>query len=213
MDAPIVRPVGGRGALLLRAAIDLLVETGSPDVTVQQVLERTGLSLRAFYQHFAGKDELLLAVLAEAVAGYVDQVRLRLAGIEDPVERLRAYVADLFATVTATAGDGHLLSRSLTLVHLRLAAERPELVAGALEPQLRLAEELVTAGVAAGRLRRDIAPRQLAAILTETLVAMGHRGVLRSTLHGGAPFGADELWAFCLGGITGSSGTAPQERA
>lgn len=211
-------PTEGRGELLLRAAMDLLLETGGPDVTVQQVLERTGLSLRAFYQHFAGKDELLLAVLAEAVAGYVEQVRDRLAAIADPLDRLHAYVADFFATVTASAsdaaGDGHLLSRALTLVHLRLAADRPELVASALEPQLRLAEELLAAGARTGQVRRDVEPRQLAAILTETLVAMGHSGVLRTTLHGGAPFGAEQLWAFCLGGVAGDRrpSAAPVDR-
>ena len=37
------------------------------DFTVQEVVERSGQSLRSFYQHFDGKHELLLALFEESV--------------------------------------------------------------------------------------------------------------------------------------------------
>ena len=39
-------------------------DTGK-DFTVQDVVERSGQSLRSFYQYFAGKHELLLALFEE----------------------------------------------------------------------------------------------------------------------------------------------------
>src|SRR5262249_25384907 len=51
-----------RSSKFLASAVDLLNETGRVDFTVQNVVERSELSLRAFYQHFDGKDDLVLAV-------------------------------------------------------------------------------------------------------------------------------------------------------
>ena len=52
----------------LDAALELMKE-GEPgkDFTVQEVVERSGQSLRLFYQYFGGKHELLLALFEESV--------------------------------------------------------------------------------------------------------------------------------------------------
>ncbi|HKA85368.1 MAG TPA: TetR family transcriptional regulator, partial [Acidimicrobiales bacterium] len=42
----------------LDAATDLMSNESSKDFTVQEVVERSGQSLRSFYQYFAGKHEL-----------------------------------------------------------------------------------------------------------------------------------------------------------
>ena len=52
----------------LDAAFALIDEKGSTDFTIQEVIDRSQQSLRAFYQHFNGKDELLLALFEETVA-------------------------------------------------------------------------------------------------------------------------------------------------
>ena len=57
-----------RVELFLDAARDLM-NTNATDFTVQEVVERSGQSLRTFYQYFAGKYELLLALFEESVAG------------------------------------------------------------------------------------------------------------------------------------------------
>ena len=52
----------------LDAALELMNE-GDPgrDFTVHEVVERSGQSLRLFYQYFGGKHELLLALFEESV--------------------------------------------------------------------------------------------------------------------------------------------------
>src|SRR5437899_12209048 len=49
----------------VRAAMKLLQESGGLQFTVQDVVDRSKLSLRSFYQTFASKDELLLALFEE----------------------------------------------------------------------------------------------------------------------------------------------------
>ena len=52
----------------LDAALELMNEGESgSDFTVHEVVERSGQSLRLFYQYFGGKHELLLALFEESV--------------------------------------------------------------------------------------------------------------------------------------------------
>jgi len=190
-----------RSDRFLQAAAELLNETGRTDFTVQELVERAHLSLRSFYQHFASKDELLLALFEEAIGTYVARVREKVARHDDPVEQLRTYVFDLYATAETTGSDGQLLSRALTVFHLRLAGTNPPDVARALEPQVELACEIIEAGKAAGRFRDDLEPRQLAALLSQMLIGVGHMNVLGTHVTG-FQIGPDELFAFCLAGVS-----------
>ncbi len=60
----------------LDAALELMNE-GEPhrDFTVQEVVERSGQSLRLFYQYFSGKHELLLALFEETVRSSTEFLR------------------------------------------------------------------------------------------------------------------------------------------
>src|SRR4029078_6230855 len=51
----------------VRAAMKLLQDSGGLHFTVQEVVDRSNLSLRIFYQTFASKDELLLALFEEYI--------------------------------------------------------------------------------------------------------------------------------------------------
>ena len=50
----------------LDAALELMTTSSGKEFTVQEVVERSGQSLRSFYQYFAGKYELLLALFEES---------------------------------------------------------------------------------------------------------------------------------------------------
>src|SRR3984885_8121735 len=64
----------------LDAAIELLNSGPSKDFTVQEVVERSGQSLRSFYQYFGGKHELLLALFEETVRSSADRLQEQLDG-------------------------------------------------------------------------------------------------------------------------------------
>ena len=82
-------PRPGRGprnapALLIDAALDLVAERKSLEFTVQEVVDRTKLSLHAFYQLFESKDALVEAVLEESLERGVMELRRRVDEAEPP---------------------------------------------------------------------------------------------------------------------------------
>lgn len=189
-----------RSERFMAVAVELLTETGRTDFTLQELVRRAGLSLRAFYQHFSGKDELLLAVFEEAIRSYTDQVGRRLAAEPDPVRRLCAFIDDLYAIADPDVHGDRLLSQALTVFHLKLATVRPDDVQRALEPQVELTRQIVAAGVEAGVFRTDVDPGRLAMILTQTLVGVGHMNVLGTHVTG-VQIEVEDLVAFCLAAV------------
>jgi AcrR family transcriptional regulator len=179
------------------AATELLTETERTDFTVQEIVERSKMSLRSFYQHFGSKDELLIALFEEAIAGYIARLRTIVETHDDPVEQLQAFVTGLIGTVESTPAPA---SRALTLFHLQLADAHPNEFATALTPQIELLMEIIEAGVSTGQFRSDVGPRQLAMLLMQTLVSVMHMNVLGIQLTG-VKVTADEVWTYCLGGI------------
>src|SRR5258705_3586678 len=51
----------------LHAALDLMQRSPDKEITVHEVVERSGQSPRSFYQYFAGKHEFLLALVQDSV--------------------------------------------------------------------------------------------------------------------------------------------------
>jgi AcrR family transcriptional regulator len=88
------RAARGQGAQLrgevLRAAMDLLTETGEEDaVSVRAVAQRVGVSVPSIYLHFADKQALLDAVCEEVFAALDARMRAASADAPDPFEGLR----------------------------------------------------------------------------------------------------------------------------
>src|SRR6202167_3863871 len=84
-----------RGRLLVDAARELAADSGSSAFTVADVASRAGVSLRSFYRHFSGKDELLLALFEEEVRLGVGLLTEALGGVTGPLERVHRYVVGL----------------------------------------------------------------------------------------------------------------------
>ena len=82
----------------LDAAQAIIIEKGSTDFTVQEVVDRSRQSLRSFYLQFDGKHELLLALFEDALSRSADQIRAATEGHSDPLERLQVAVKLLFET-------------------------------------------------------------------------------------------------------------------
>lgn len=77
---------------ILKAGWDVLAEAGYAGLTFEAVAERAGCSRPALYRRFAGRRELVLALIETSMA----EVEPYLAGINDPrrelVEHLRGFV-------------------------------------------------------------------------------------------------------------------------
>src|SRR5436305_1070703 len=80
----------------VQTALKLLNETGSFDFTVQDVVDRSGLSLRSFYQTFGSKDDLSLAVFEECVAAAAAWMRDLMEQHDDPIDEVRTVLTSFW---------------------------------------------------------------------------------------------------------------------
>src|SRR6187551_2258681 len=104
----------------LDAAIELMSTSENKDFTVQEVVERSGQSLRSFYQYFAGKYELLLALFEESVRSTADHLREVTAEETDPLERLHVCVTE-YHRVCQPAPKGRTAKKGPTPVMAEFA--------------------------------------------------------------------------------------------
>ncbi len=100
-----------RARRLVDAARLLAAESGSSSFTVAEVAARAGVSLRSFYRHFSGKDDLLLALFEEELQLGAKLLSEALGPARSPLERLRLYVVGLSGFVVTGSGYASLLVR------------------------------------------------------------------------------------------------------
>ncbi len=183
----------------LDAAQSIIIEKGSTDFTVQEVVDRSRQSLRSFYLQFDGKHELLLALFEEALSRSANQIRAATANHSDPLDRLRVAVELLFE---ASRPDPTAKRPLFTDFAPRLLVSHPAEVKVAHAPLLALLTELMEAATAAGELRAGINPKRLAAMTVQTVmfIAQSSGGSDDATMH---PITADEVWDFCSRGFVG----------
>ena len=80
----------------LDAALELMARGPDKEFTVQEVVERSGQSLRSFYQYFAGKHELLLALFEESVRATAEHLRELVADETNADERLHRFAKEYY---------------------------------------------------------------------------------------------------------------------
>jgi AcrR family transcriptional regulator len=184
----------------LDAAQAIIIEKGSTDFTVQEVVDRSRQSLRSFYLQFDGKHELLLALFEDALSRSADQIRAATENHSDPLERLKVAVELLYE---ASRPDPTAKRPLFTDFAPRLLVTHPAEVKVANAPLIALLTELMEAAAEAGELRDGINPKRVAAITMQTvmLIAQYSGGTDDATVH---PITADEVWDFCSRGFAGS---------
>ncbi|RFZ64004.1 Bacterial regulatory protein, tetR family [Mycobacterium marinum] len=184
----------------LDAAQAIIIEKGSTDFTVQEVVDRSRQSLRSFYLQFDGKHELLLALFEDALSRSADQIRAATETHADPLERLKVAVELLYE---ASRPDPTAKRPLFTDFAPRLLVSHPTEVKVARAPLVALLTELMEAAAEAGELREDLNPRRIAAMTMQTVmfIAQSSGGTDDATTH---PITADEVWDFCSRGFAAS---------
>jgi AcrR family transcriptional regulator len=129
---------GTRTDRIVEAAFALLEDEGFTGLTIRAVLARTGFARRAFYESFASKDDLVLAVFAHTIRLSAAYYAQEVASIADPIERLRVVITSLALGTRSvesfdehgSGGHGVAMSRE----HIRLAESRPAELQSVLGP-------------------------------------------------------------------------------
>jgi AcrR family transcriptional regulator len=181
----------------LDAAQAIIIEKGSTDFTVQEVVDRSRQSLRSFYLQFNGKHELLLALFEDALSRSADQIRAATEGQSDPRERLEVAIKLLFE---ASRPDPTAKRPLFTDFAPRLLVSHPSEVKVAHAPLHTLLTELMEDAHAAGLLRPDINPRRIAAMTMQTVmfIAQSSADTDEGAVH---PISSEEVWDFCAHGF------------
>lgn len=192
-----------RTSAIVGAAYELLDAGGLEELTIRAVLKRTGLARRAFYEQFAGKDDLVLAVFEQSMRFAAEMYDEMVAPITDPVERLRTIIVSIGSggpfSEDAGGGDDSRLAAALSREHLRLAEARPAELHSALEPLMALLVRQLEAGMAAGTMRQAD-PQRLAVFIYNLVATTLHTeliaGETRKIQIEQRQLIAEELWEF-----------------
>lgn len=193
-----------RGRKIIEAAYDLLAEEGLEGLTIRAVLKRTGLSRRAFYERFEGKDDLVLAVFEQSVRAAAVHYSKLISALASPMQRLELIVTHIVLGRTSLALADHASSNrrgaAMSREHLRMAESRPHELQAALSPLIALIARQLSDGMAAGSVRSGN-PQRLAILVYNLVSTTVHiellsQGDAQPDRAHRAQLAAD-IWEFC----------------
>ena len=186
---------------LLDAAFELIDEKGTSEFTIQEVVDRSGQSLRSFYQYFEGKDELLFALLEESIEEALADLREAVESETAPLERLRVFTIRLHEwcePIGTKRKRGSHDRVPLSEFSMQLALKDPGRLAVVMAPVSRMVIELLESAIANGDLEVP-EPRRAALLLQQTVMYGWFMN--RLVPNPRARVTAEDAWQFCLHGL------------
>jgi AcrR family transcriptional regulator len=196
----------------LDAALELIDTGDSKDFTVQEVVERSGQSLRSFYQYFGGKHELLLALFEESIRTTAEHLRAKAADEDDPGERLHRFVVEYYRMCRPrpkgkpAKKDGPSPSPVLVEFAQQLLTAHPAEAARAFVPLVTLFEEILDAAADAGAIRATLDRRRVAGVVLEAVMFNAFSATIAgASLQPDGADAADELWDLLFVGLGAGS--------
>ncbi len=180
----------------LDAAQSIIIEKGSTDFTVQEVVDRSRQSLRSFYLQFDGKHELLLALFEDALSRSADQIRAATSSQADPIERLKVAIELLFES---SRPDPSAKRPLFTDFAPHLLVSHPSEVKVAHAPLVALLTELMEEAFEAGKLRAGLNPRRMAAMTMQTVMFVAQSSGSDDVTN--KPISSQEVWDFVAHGF------------
>jgi AcrR family transcriptional regulator len=149
---------------ILDATLALVVERGLRAVAMADIAARAGIGRATLYKYFADAEAILRAWHEREITGHLAELAAIADGPGDPATRLAA-VLERYAAITAGRG-GHDAELAAVL-------HRDEQVAAARHRLRRLLADLLAEAAAAGAVRDDVTPDELAAYCLAALAAAG----------------------------------------
>jgi AcrR family transcriptional regulator len=155
------------------AALELMQTSSGTDFTVQEVVERSGQSLRSFYQYFDGKYALLLALFEDSVRSTTEELRVLVGEETDALAKLRRFAVEYYrlcrpASKSKAGRKGS--PRALAEFSLQLLTEHPKEASEAFVPLIGFFEELLDEAAAAGHVRPGLPHSQAAGVVLQALM-------------------------------------------
>jgi AcrR family transcriptional regulator len=197
----------GRVQRFLDAGFELLARAESgKEFTVQEVVDRSGQSLRSFYQYFAGKHELLLALFDEAILSTADRLEDQISRQDTPLERLHCFVVEYYK-MCLPAPKGRTSKNNPTPVmaefcHQLLTAHQTE-ASRAFVPLVTLLEKVLADAADAGDVPSGLDRAEVAGVILSSIM---FNAAYAQTISGNekpldGERAAAQLWTFLSSGI------------
>jgi len=204
--SPVAQRSRARQVELTESVIDtarkLVAERGDR-FTIQELVKEAGIALQTFYRLFAGKDQLLLALLGDMITEHCAQLEEAAQDLPDPVTRVRFYVTAVVQLLDGAEPPNG--PRFTTAQHWRLyqlfpaeMSETTQHFADMIERQLELAR-------LQGLLPETDPPRD-AWFVTQLVLTVYHHYAFADRDTGVGTTGED-LWRFCRRAL----GNAPSD--
>ncbi|MGV0806513.1 TetR/AcrR family transcriptional regulator [Mycolicibacterium setense] len=186
---------------MLDAAHRLIAVKGD-EFTTQELVAEAGVALQTFYRYFATKDELLLAVIGDAMADACEYWAESAAELPDPLARLRYYVTSTLERLDGADG-GAATARFIVSTRWRLHRNYAKELAEAEKPFVELLRDELNAAIDAGLLNspdREWDPWFLA----ELARSVFHYYAFAPRANGEVEVVKERLWRFCLTALGGA---------
>ena len=143
---------------LVDTARRLFGERGTTDVSMDEIAAEAGVARSTVYVYFANRDELLRACVQSMYDRLQDTIGLVVDDAATPVARLRGLILGVLERID----DSPAFFRLAMATQSTTTAAGSEAVGGALMmiglDMIRVLEDLVVAGIAAGDFRADLQP-------------------------------------------------------
>jgi AcrR family transcriptional regulator len=187
----------------LDAAVELMASSSGKEFTVQEVVEASGQSLRSFYQYFAGKHELLLALFEEAVRKTAGRLQAEIDEETEPLERLRRFAVVYYESCRPAPGNGSGRDEPLALAEFaqQLLTAHPKEASRAFGPIVELLEGVLDDAAAAGVIRPAMGTRRVAGVILQAVMFNAFAATISGSPVESGDGAAEELWQLILHGI------------
>ncbi len=208
----------------LDAAMELMAASPGREFTVQEIVERSGQSLRSFYQYFAGKHELLLALFEESVRNSTTQVLAHIDGVDDPLERLRGFTSEYYRICRPSRGTGRggagrgvggsadgaaNAASAMADFAQQLLTRHPAEAARAFAPLVSTYESLLDAAADAGAIRDGLDHRRITGVVLQAVMFNSFADTISGSSVEPAEPSAEGLWELLTSGLAAAPATKP----
>lgn len=145
---------------IARSALVLFSEKGYRATSVGQIAQAAGIGKGTVYDYFETKEDIFIAAVMEWLGQFEDSLVVRLDGLEDPIERLRAVAQmhlDLYGSIDRNTMHLFLQILQQSMLANGIIAKRRHLVQEMAATATRTMVSVLLDGVAKGVFRPEIA--------------------------------------------------------
>ncbi len=170
------------------------------DFTIQELARQGGVSLQTFYRYFAGRDEVVLAVIEQRIAEACAFLRSGSMHLTEPVQRVKWYVETTLQLLGPNGGTP--AGKFFAAERYRLQQFYPQEIERAVGAFSAMLVPEIQAATEVGQLKSSDCERD-ARFVTQLVVSSFHNYTFSPEPP--PPDLAAQVWDFCLTAMGGSS--------